>query len=116
MSSSGGNRILAALPPGELAFVRDKLMPATVTSGQVLYEQHASIDAVYFPETAVLSLVNRMRNGAVVEVGTIGNEGIVGLSLFLGAKKSLTETLAQIPGDTQRMTASDFRTALKELP
>jgi len=84
--------------------------------GHILYEQGSRIEIVYFPDTAVISLVSRMENGAAVEVGTIGNEGVVGLGLFLGADVSVPETLAQIPGNAQRMSAEDFRSALERLP
>jgi CRP-like cAMP-binding protein len=116
LSWIGGNRILAALPAAELAHLRPELCPVELASGEILYEQGAMIDAVYFPETAVVSLLSRMKNEAVVEVGTIGNEGMVGTSLFLGANRSVTETLSQIPGRAQRMTASDFLSAIHELP
>src|ERR1700704_2711570 len=79
----GGNRILASLPAEELAVVSPALTPINLESGRILYQQWATIDAVYFPDTAVASLLSRMENGAVVEVGTIGNEGAVGISLFL---------------------------------
>jgi CRP-like cAMP-binding protein len=85
-------------------------------SGQVLYQQRSPITAVYFPETAVLSLVSRMENGAVVEVGTIGNEAAAGLSLFLSPDVSVPETLAQIPGSAQSLAASVFQSAVQELP
>jgi CRP-like cAMP-binding protein len=113
---NGGNRILTALPPKERAAVMPHLEMRTLASGQVLYEQGARIDAVYFPETAVTSFVNRMADGAVVEVGTIGNESMVGLALSLGARTAHTETLAQIPGDVQHMSAAAFRSALEDLP
>jgi CRP-like cAMP-binding protein len=113
---TGGSRFLAALPPDELAVVRPSLSTISLESGHILYEQHARIDRVYFPETAVVSLLSRMANDAVVEVGTIGNEGVVGLGLFLGADVSLPETLAQVPGTAQFMTSDDFRAAVTQLP
>lgn len=93
-----------------------RLTTLALSSGDVLYPQNSRIDWVYFPETAVASLVSRMENGAVVEVGTIGNEGMVGLSVFLGVDFSVPETLAQIPGDAQRMSSDAFRVALRDLP
>jgi len=112
----GGNRILASLPDDERSVIRSSLAEVSLETGQVLYEQHGSIDYAYFPDTAVVSLLSRMENDAVVEVGTIGNEGAVGLSLFLGATISVPETLAQVPGTAQRMSASDFRSAIIDLP
>ncbi len=113
---SGGNRILAALPPDESILISKSLSPIALASGEVLYEQHSRIDRVYFPDTAVVSLLSRMSNDAVVEVGTIGNEGAAGLSLFLGADVSVPETLAQVPGDARHMTSADFRAAIERLP
>jgi CRP-like cAMP-binding protein len=113
---SGGNHILAALPPDEVARLRQSLTPIALASGDILYQQHSRIDRVYFPETAVASLVNRMTDGAAVEVGTIGNEGAVGLDLFLGADISIPETLVQIPGDAQYMPSSEFRAAIDRMP
>ena len=113
---SGGNRILSALPSDESAALRKSLTPISLGSGDILYRQHSRIDRVYFPETAVVSLLSRMENGAVVEVGTIGNEGAVGLNLFLGADVSVPETLAQIPGNAQYMSSADFRAAIDSLP
>jgi CRP-like cAMP-binding protein len=112
----GGNRILASLPADELATLRQDLTPVTLASGQILYEQRSAIDWVYFPDTSVASLLSRMEDAAVVEVGTIGNEGAVGLSLFLGASVSIPETIAQIPGDAQRMPAAAFQSAVQQLP
>jgi CRP-like cAMP-binding protein len=113
---NGGNRILAALPAKERAALMPHLEVRTLASGDVLYEQGAILDAVYFPETAVTSFVNRMTDGAMVEVGTIGNESMVGLALSLGARTAHSQTLAQIPGDVLRMSAAAFRSALQDLP
>jgi hypothetical protein len=57
-----------------------------------------------------------MSNGAVVEVGTIGNEGAAGLDVFLGADISIPETLVQIPGQAQHMPSTEFRAAIDRLP
>jgi CRP-like cAMP-binding protein len=111
-----GNRVLAAVPADELAFLRPTLVTISLGTGAILYEQGSRIETVYFPDTVVASLVSRMENGAAVEVGTIGNEGVVGLNLFLGADVSVPEAVAQIPGDAQRMSARDFRSALDALP
>jgi CRP-like cAMP-binding protein len=113
---SGGNRILAFLPPAELGVLRQSLTIGSVTSGQVLYKQRGAMNNVYFPDTSVMSLLNRMQDGAVVEVGTIGNESALGLTLFLGAKVSILETIAQIPGGMQQMPAAAFMSAMDELP
>jgi CRP-like cAMP-binding protein len=113
---SEGSRILAALPEEELDQLRPHLVTVALGSGTVLYEAGAIIKSVYFPNTAVLSLLSRMDNGAVVEVGTIGNEGMGGLGLFLGATTSLSQMISQIPGDAQCIPAAVFASAARELP
>ncbi len=76
---------------------------------------------VYFPETAVCSIIARMADGAGVEVGTIGNEGLVGLAALLDTAASANQTLAQIPGTALRIPAAglvaavDARPALRRL-
>lgn len=79
---------------------------------QVLYQQRAVIDHAYSPDAAVVSLLSRMENDAVVEVGTIGNEGAAGLGFFLGATVSVPETMAHVPGTAQRMSANAFSSAI----
>ena len=111
-----GNRILASLPDGELTAVRRHLTLVRAESGQVLYKQGAIIDSVYFPDTAVMSVLNRMASGAVVEVGTIGNEGLGGIAVFLDGLISHSEMICQIPGDVQTIDVTAFRSAVERLP
>lgn len=110
-----GNRILASLPPDELAVVGKSLTSVSLASGQILYEQHGAIDWVYFPDTSVVSFLSRV-DSAAVEVGTIGNEGGAGLALFLGVGVSIPEAIVQIPGDARRMSAAAFLSAVSQLP
>jgi CRP-like cAMP-binding protein len=111
-----GSRVLAALPREEYEAIGSALESVPMERSAILYQQEAQVDFVYFPETAVSSLLNRMTGGGVVEVGTIGNEGFVGISVFLGAARSPTETIVQIPGSVRRMSVDDFRTAVAALP
>jgi CRP-like cAMP-binding protein len=110
-----GNRVLSALPATELAALSRHLETATLASGDVLYPEHVRIEHVYFPDSAVISFLKRMSDGSVIEVGTIGNEGVAGLSTFLGGASS-SEALAQIPGSARRMPADEFRLAIDQLP
>jgi len=79
---------------------------------QSLYRANKPIGFVYFIETGVGSLVNTMANGEAAEVGTIGNEGAVGLPLLLGDDRAPTSVYVQVPGVGLRMKASAFRTEL----
>lgn len=73
------NRLLELLPAADLEFLRPHFKKVEFTYRLPLYEAHAHIDFVYFPVTGVASLVNTMADGSASEVGTIGNEGMVGL-------------------------------------
>jgi CRP-like cAMP-binding protein len=79
---------------------------------QSLYRANKPIGFVYFIETGVGSLVNTMANGEAAEVGTIGNEGVVGLPLVLGDDRAPTSVYMQVPGAGLRMKASLFNKEL----
>jgi CRP-like cAMP-binding protein len=78
------NRLLELLDHTEFQRLLPHLEPMTFEYRQALYEPNEPIKWVYFPITGVASLVNTMADGSAVEVGTIGNEGIVGLPVVLG--------------------------------
>jgi CRP-like cAMP-binding protein len=78
---------------------------------EVLYERGARIEFVYFPESGTISLLAPMADGDAVEVGTVGNEGIVGVSVALGSNTSPYRATSQIPGRAFRLRVADFREA-----
>lgn len=98
------NRLLAALPAEEFALVKVDLELVRLDQRQSLLEPGKHIVNVFFPETAVVSLVNQMQNGSVVEIGTTGCEGMVGLCAFLSDDTPTVRAFAQIPGIAWRMT------------
>jgi CRP-like cAMP-binding protein len=106
------NRLLALLPAGDYARLRPHLEPVALKYRQSLYQSNRQISFVYFIETGVGSLVNTMANGDAAEVGTIGNEGIVGLPLVLEDERSPTAVYIQVPGTGLRMQASLFKKEL----
>ena len=75
----------------------------------VLNEPHSSIEHVYFPIWGVISAVTVMQDGGSIEVATIGNEGMVGLTALLGNEESPNRMVVQVGGEAQRMEASVFR-------
>jgi CRP-like cAMP-binding protein len=103
-----GNRLLALLPQNEREAVEQHLERVQGKSGQVLAEPGEGFSYVYFPETCVISVVNPTDEG-IVEVGTVGNEGMGGISVFLDAHALPSRTIVQIPGMMQRMRVSTFR-------
>jgi CRP-like cAMP-binding protein len=97
------NGLLRALSPRALERLAPDLELVELAAGDVLYQPGASIDAVYFPESAVASMVRRMADGAGVEVGTVGREGIVGGSIALGARTMATECVIQVAGNAHKL-------------
>ena len=95
------NHILASLPPGDYRRIASKIEPFAFRKGLAIHEADGPISHVYFPRTGVASIVTRMSEGGTVEVATIGNEGIVGLSAYVGNGRSSMEVFVQIPGGAQ---------------
>jgi CRP-like cAMP-binding protein len=106
------NRLLGLLPPTDYQRLRPHLRSIPLKYRQSLYRANRPIGFVYFIETGVGSLVNTMANGQASEVGTIGNEGVVGLPLVLGDDRTPTSVYIQVPGSGLRMTATLFNKEL----
>src|ERR1700734_1429743 len=106
------NRLLGLLPPRDYARLRPHLHRIPLEYRQSLYRANKPIDFVYFIETGVGSLVNTMVNGQAAEVGTIGNEGLVGLPIVFGDNRAPTSVYVQVPGAGLRMKAALFRKEL----
>jgi len=106
------NRLLALLPRADYERLRPHLEYTALKYRQSLYRAYRPIGFVYFIETGVGSLVNTMANGDAAEVGTIGNEGVVGLPLILQDERSSTSVYIQVPGAGLRMKASLFQKEL----
>jgi len=104
-----GNRLLHALSPSTQELLAPDLEFQALVAGHVLYEPSSSIDFLYFPETAVASMIRRMSDGSGVEVGTIGREGVVGGAVALGAITTPTHCVIQVAGNIQRISADALR-------
>ncbi len=113
---NGENHILAALPRAE--YERLVSLTDTVTHAlrQLLYRANGPIDYVYFPTSGVLSLIVIMGDGGSVEVGTVGNEGLLGTPILLGADRSPTQVFCQVPGTSRRMRAAVFVDEIAKSP
>jgi len=112
IANAHANRLLGLLPPRDHKRLRPHLHRIPLKYRQSLYRANTAIDFVYFIETGVGSLVNTMANGDAAEVGTIGNEGVVGLPLLLGDNRAPTSVYVQVPGAGLRMKASLFNKEL----
>ncbi|MBC5785331.1 Crp/Fnr family transcriptional regulator [Ramlibacter sp. USB13] len=99
------NRLLAALPPEEWARWQPHLEPVAMPLGQVLSESGVAMSHVYFPTTSIVSLLYVMEDGASAEIAVVGNEGIVGVSLFMGGESTPSSSVVQSAGAGLRMPA-----------
>jgi CRP-like cAMP-binding protein len=107
------NRILAALPTRVYTRLMTHLEHVSLESRQPAYDVDEPIDFVYFPLTAVFSLVTVMEDGEGVEVATVGNEGMVGLPLFLGVDQTSGKAFVQVPGDALRIASAAFKKEIR---
>jgi CRP-like cAMP-binding protein len=103
------NRLLAALAREDFDPLKAHLEPVPLPHKQTLSNPNTPIDHVYFPQEGMVSLVQPLENGAMIEIGMIGNEGFVGAPVLLGADTSPLEAMVQIPGSALRMQASVLR-------
>jgi CRP-like cAMP-binding protein len=103
------NRLLAALPVTDYARVLRHLHMNTIAMGHAIQEHGAPITDVYFPNGGVFSVTNEMRDGALVEVATVGREGMLGIGVFLGDRSGAGRTFQQVPnGPVPSMTVRRF--------
>jgi CRP-like cAMP-binding protein len=109
----GKNRLLAALPRDEYDRLHPNLVKVSLPLKEILYEANGPIPHVFFPLNGVVSLVILMESGFTLEVGTIGNEGMVGTPVFLGSESSPTRAISQVPGEALRMEAKVFQEEMK---
>ena len=99
------NHLLAALPDAEAQRWLPLLESVDLPLGQVLYESGTTLTHVYFPTTAIVSLLYVMENGASAEIAVVGNEGIVGISLFMGGESTSSRAVVQSAGVGFRLKA-----------
>jgi CRP-like cAMP-binding protein len=100
------NHLLAMLPNDALALWAPRLEPVDMPLGQVLYEPGVRLSHVYFPTTSIVSLLYVMEDGASAEIAVVGNEGIVGISLFMGGESTPSRALVQSAGKGFRLEAA----------
>ena len=99
------NHLLAALPDSEWQRWLPQLESVSLPLGQVLYESGDTLSHVYFPTTAIVSLLYVMENGASAEIAVVGKEGIVGISLFMGGESTPSRAVVQSAGQGFRLKA-----------
>jgi CRP-like cAMP-binding protein len=104
------NKLIACLPPADFARLRPHLKTIPVKSKQTLHRRNEPVRQVVFPNGGVASVTTVMKNGAMVEIATVGDEGLLGIDAFFGDVPMASETMIQIPDtDAEVMTVDSFR-------
>ena len=103
------NQVLAALPPEEQARLRPSFEYVTLALGDIVYEPAGHLDYLYFPTSCVVSLVYTMSSGATAEMGLVGNEGALGIALFMGGDTVPNRAEVLIAGGALKMKVKLMR-------
>jgi CRP-like cAMP-binding protein len=99
------NHLLAALPAAEFGRLAPYLEPVAMRLGETIYEPGERLQHVYFPTTAIVSLLYIMESGASAEMAGVGNEGVLGISLFMGGDTTPSSAVVQTAGHCYRLEA-----------
>jgi len=103
--STTQNRLLAAVPASEFERLSAHLEPVPMPLGQVLYESGGRLEHVYFPTTCIVSHMYLLRDGASAEIAVVGNEGLVGTSIFMGGETTPSRAVVRGAGHGYRLKA-----------
>ena len=102
------NHLLAVLPDAEWERWKPELEPVDLTLGKVLYESGRKLSHVYFPTSAIVSLLYVLEDGASAEIAVVGYEGLVGISLFMGGQSTTSRALVRCAGKGYRLKAEQM--------
>jgi CRP-like cAMP-binding protein len=97
------NRLLAALPAEDLGRLRDELEQMPLPLGLSIYESGGAMKHLIFPTAGIISLLQVMRNGQAGEIAVVGNEGVVGISMFMGGETTPSRAVVQAAGEAWRL-------------
>jgi len=109
------NKLLAALPADELAQFAEHLQLVPMALGQMLYEPGGQLQHAYFPATSIVSLHYVTESGASTEIAGVGNEGMVGIALFMGGDTTPSSAVVQTAGAAYRLDRHIFMRELERL-
>ncbi|POR53647.1 Crp/Fnr family transcriptional regulator [Paraburkholderia eburnea] len=99
------NHLLSVLPDAEWARLSPHLVRLDMPLGQVVYESGDRLDHVYFPTTSIVSLLYVMEDGSSAEIAIVGNEGLIGIALFMGGETMPNRAIVQSAGAAYRLDA-----------
>jgi CRP-like cAMP-binding protein len=103
------NRLLAALPDADFGRLEPHLKLVPMPLGTVLYESGILLNHVYFPSTSIVSLLYVMADGASAEIAVVGNEGVIGVSLFMGGETTPSRAVVQSAGHAYRLSGQQLK-------
>jgi len=103
------NKLLSALPTQEYERLLPYMESVSLNFQQIIYAPNQSIDYVYFPNSGIISLVNITEDGRTIEAAMVGNEGMAGIPVFLGADRMPGQAISQVVGNALRMKADVFK-------
>jgi CRP-like cAMP-binding protein len=103
------NHLLAALSPAEVDRIYPHLQLIEMPLGDVLYESGAALRHVYFPTDSIVSLLYVLADGASAEISVVGNEGVIGISLFMGGETTPSRAIVQSAGYAYRLSAQRIK-------
>ncbi len=103
------NRLIGALSAPDLKRIRPHLEPVDMPLGEVVYESGRELDFVYLPTSSIVSLLYVLENGASAEIAVVGNEGVVGISIFMGGESTPSRAVVQSAGGAYRLPAEVMR-------
>src|SRR6185503_5353741 len=103
------NHLLAALPAADFARLAPQLELVPLALGAVIYESDGEQAHVYFPASGIVSLLYVMNDGAAAEIAVVGNEGMVGISLFMGGGSTPSRAVVQSVGKAYRLDAAQIK-------
>ena len=98
------NHLLAALPAADFGRLQPHLKLVPMPLGDVLYESGIMLRNVYFPTDSIVSLLYVMADGASAEIAVVGNEGVIGVSLFMGGETTPSRAVVQSAGNAYRLS------------
>ena len=107
LNSQRFNHLLNSLPTTEFERLVPYLEPADMTLGQVIYESGGQLRYAYFPTTCIVSLLYVLENGASAEIAVVGNDGIIGLALFMGGETMPNRAVVQSAGSAYRVKVQE---------
>jgi CRP-like cAMP-binding protein len=110
------NRLLAALPRDVLDHLRPHLESVSLPLKHVIYDAGEPIEHIHFPNSGMVSLLILLEDGAVIEVGVIGNEGLLGVPALFGAATAPHQAMVQMPVEAMRLRTSLMREAMQRSP